>query len=227
MVDVADADVVAVLTRAPSTGGKSRLFAALGRPFDPALLTALLLDTVDGVTIPGVPVVVAVAPSEACHEIASLRTEAGRPLHVVPQPEGDLGARMAGTMRQLFEAGARRVLLVGSDLPSIAPAIIRAAFDLLDGDPAGLVIGPAADGGYYLIGATSVPPVFDGIEWGSGAVLAQTRAAAARAGLRVHIVATLTDVDTVADLQRLAGSASRTGVWASTNGIASARGNVT
>ena len=227
MVDVADADVVAVLTRAPTSGGKSRLFAALGRPFDPALLRALLLDTVDGVATPGVAVVVAVTPPDACHEIVRLQTEVAHVLHVVPQPEGDLGARMAGTMRELFAAGARRVLLVGSDLPSIAPTLIRAAFDLLDRDPAALVLGPAADGGYYLIGATGVPPVFDGIEWGSGAVLAQTRAAAERAGLHVNVIDTLADVDTVADLQRLAGSPSRTGAWASMNGITSARGSVT
>src|SRR5688572_19212007 len=60
MVDVSQALVVAVLTRAPSSGGKSRLFRALGLAPDPALLSALLLDTLEGVTVPEVRRVVAV-----------------------------------------------------------------------------------------------------------------------------------------------------------------------
>jgi glycosyltransferase A (GT-A) superfamily protein (DUF2064 family) len=71
-----------------------------------------------------------------------------------------------------------------------------------------------------------VPPVFDGIAWGSGEVLQQTRDAARRGGVPVHLVAAVADVDTVADLQRLAGT-SRSGAWARANGIASTRGSVT
>jgi rSAM/selenodomain-associated transferase 1 len=212
MVDVAGADVVAVLTRAPSSGGKSRLFAALGRPSDPVLLGALLLDTVDGVAAAGVPVVVAVTPPGATDAIFDA-------LQVIRQPEGDLGRRMAETMGLLFERGARRVVLVGSDLPTITGALIRDAFAALDADPESIVLGPALDGGYYLVAAARVPPVFDGIEWGSGRVLAQTRDAAQRAGLRIQCVEPLGDVDTVADLQRLAGGRSRTAAWVRASGI--------
>jgi rSAM/selenodomain-associated transferase 1 len=216
MVDVADADVVAVLTRAPSAGGKSRLFAALGRPSDPALLSALLLDTIDGVAAAGVPVVVAVTPPGATDAIFDA-------LQVIRQPEGDLGRRMAETMRQLFERGARRVALVGSDLPSITAAPVRDAFRALDADPDAVVLGPAPDGGYYLVAATRVPAVFDGIDWGSAHVLAQTRDAARRAGLRVVFVAELNDVDTPADLQALANGTSRTAAWVRASGIPARR----
>ncbi len=231
MVDVANADAVAVLTRAPSGGGKTRLFAALGRPPDPDLLAALLLDTIDGVTMPGVRVVIAVTPAASQQEverlirdqpIIRLKADAATP-QVVAQAEGDLGERMRGTMAQLFDAGARAVVLVGSDLPSITTAPIRAAFDLLARDRDALVLGPALDGGYYLIAATRVPPVFDGIAWGCQQVLEQTRAAAAHAGIRVHLVETMGDVDTVDDLEHVAAS-SRTAAWIRRNGPAAPLG---
>lgn len=208
-MDVAAARVVAVLTRAPSSGGKTRLFAALGRAPDPRLLTALLLDTLDGAAAPAAVRVVSVTPASACDEIASLVPPG---IGVIPQSPGTLGERMRSTFASIFAQGASSVVLIGSDLPEITPSIIAAAFRALERDPGTLVLGPAADGGYYLIGATKVPPVFDGIEWGSDAVLAQTRAAAAAAGLAVSLVDTLGDVDTLADLERLAQArpASRT-----------------
>jgi rSAM/selenodomain-associated transferase 1 len=218
MVDLANADAVAVLTRAPSAGGKTRLFAALGRPPDPELLAALLLDTLDGVTAPDVRVMLAVTPADAQDEIARLlqSTPAAAALPVIAQPDGDLGERMRGTLACLLDAGARAVALTGSDLPSIRIAPIRAAFEYLARDRDALVLGPALDGGYYLIAAARVPPVFDGIEWGSDRVLEQTRAAAARAGMRVHLVDTIPDVDTIDDLQRL-GPLTRTAQWARRN----------
>jgi rSAM/selenodomain-associated transferase 1 len=212
MVDLANADVVAVLTRAPGHGGKSRLFGALGISPDEALLSALLLDTIDGVAGAGVRTVVAVTPSAAVDAMAA----AVAPLSVIPQPGGSLGDRMRHTMQALFDAGARRVALVGSDLPTITGDRIVQAFTALDRAPGALVLGPAADGGYYLIAAAQVPPVFDEIEWGSLSVLAETRARALRAGLAVHEIAALRDVDTPADLREVISIApqSRTAAWA-------------
>ena len=212
MLDVAGARVVAVLTRAPSSGGKTRLFEALGRAPDSRLLAALLLDTVDGAAAPGVSRVVSVTPASGCGEVLSLLPSG---IDVLPQSDGTLGERMRSTFASLLENDARAVLLIGSDLPGITPAIVATAFEMLERDPDALVLGPAADGGYYLIGATRVPPVFDGIEWGSDAVLAHTTAAAAIAGLRVSLVDALTDVDTPDDLQQVARErpASRTAAW--------------
>lgn len=216
MVDVAGARVVAVLTRAPSSGGKTRLFEALGCAPDPRLLTALLLDTVDGTAAPGVSRVVAVTPASGCGEVASLVPP---DVDVLPQlsgsSDGTLGERMRRTCASLLDKGSRAVVLIGSDLPAMTPAIVETAFEILDRDPDALVLGPAADGGYYLIGATRVPPVFDGIEWGSDAVLAQTTTAATLAGLRVSLLDALTDVDTLGDLQQVARErpASRTAAW--------------
>ena len=214
MVDAADAPVLAVLTRAPSSLGKTRLFASLGLPPDPKLLTALLLDTLDGAAVPGVRRVVAVTPASACDEVRGIVGD----VEVMAQPEGDLGERMRATMTALFARGAPAVALMGSDVPHITAATVADAFALVARDPAALVIGPAADGGYYLIAAQRVPDVFSGIEWGSGHVLAQTERAAAVRQFRVHHLATVADVDTVDDLRRAArsGRAPRTAAWLGT-----------
>jgi uncharacterized protein len=199
--------VVAVLTRAPSRGGKTRLFAALGLEPDPALLSALLLDTLDGVNLPGTTRIVFVEPADACDEVRALVQS---DLRVLPQPPGSLGERMRATMTHLFEEGASIVVLVGSDLPDIRPPLIADAISKLRSDAKSLVLGPAQDGGYYLIASTTTPNVFDGIEWSSPRVLEQTRAAATTHGARVHLLDTLRDVDTLEDLRAVVAHRTRT-----------------
>jgi hypothetical protein len=212
MVDVAGARVLAILTRAPSSRGKSRLFAALGCTPDPALLSALLLDTLDAAAVSGVKRVIAVTPAAACDEVSAIVPP---DVIVIPQADGDLGARMQAAFGSLLNRGATAVAIIGSDLPDIDRGLVGAAFDTLAHDPDSLVVGPAADGGYYLIAATRVPPVFDGIEWGSARVLEQTVAAAIGAGLRVSLLDVARDVDTPADLRRVAtgNTAARTAAW--------------
>jgi rSAM/selenodomain-associated transferase 1 len=211
MVDAADPPVLAVLTRAPSSGGKTRLFASLGLPSDPALLDALLLDTLDGAAAPGVRRVVAVTPAGGCDEVRRIVGNVG----VMPQPDGNLGQRMRALMAALFAGGAPAVALIGSDLPHLTPAVIAEAFALASRHPDALVLGPAADGGYYLIAAQRLPDVFSGIDWGSARVRLQTEQAAAANGLRVHHLQTMSDVDSVDDLRRAAasGRARRTAAW--------------
>ncbi len=211
MVDAADAPVLAVLTRAPSSRGKTRLFASLGVPPDPSLLAALLLDTLDGATVPGVRRVVAVTPASACDAVREIVGN----LEVISQPEGDLGERMRATMTTLFARGAPAVVLIGSDLPHITAATIVDACALVAKDPDALVLGPATDGGYYLVAARRVPDVFSGISWGSTHVLSQTQRAAAVGRFQVYHLPTLADVDTAQDLHGAArsGRAPRTAAW--------------
>ena len=207
MVELANAAVVAILTRAPSSGGKSRLFAALGRSPDPALLSALLLDTIDGVRAPGVTPILAVEPPEACDEVRALVPD----VEVTAQARGTLGDRMRAVMHDVLARGARAVLLVGSDLPDLQPRLIANALDALEADRDALVIGPSHDGGYCLIGASAVPAVFDDVEWGTRRVLAQTLAAAERQSVRVWLLDAMGDVDTVDDLRQV--QARRTRAW--------------
>jgi rSAM/selenodomain-associated transferase 1 len=211
MVGATDAPVLAVLTRAPSSGGKTRLFASLGAPPDVGLLTALLLDTLDGGTVPGVRRVVAVTPASACDEVRTIVGDA----EVISQPDGELGVRMRTTMAACFAGGAPAVVLVGSDLPHITPAVIAEACARVMREPQTLVLGPAIDGGYYLIGARRVPDTFSGITWGSPDVLAQTQRAAVADGYRVYLLPTMTDVDNADALRDAArsGQAPRTAAW--------------
>jgi glycosyltransferase A (GT-A) superfamily protein (DUF2064 family) len=133
VVDLAGAAVVTLLTRAPSAGGKSRLFRAIGRAPDPALLRALLLDTLDAVAAAGVPRLIAVEPPAACGEVRALAPA----VDVFPQIDGTLGARMAAAMSAAFARGASAVALIGSDLPDIQPRVITDAFAALDRVPVG------------------------------------------------------------------------------------------
>ena len=216
MVELAGERVLAVLTRAPSAGGKTRLFAGLGVPPDPRLLEALLLDTLEGAAASGVPIVVAVTPAAACDDVRALLLDSqARHAEVIAQPDGDLGERMRATMAALFARGAAAVALIGSDLPHIGGAPVEAAFEALSAAPDAIVLGPAGDGGYYLIAAARVPDVFEAIDWGTSRVLEQTRRAAADRGLPVRFVSTLDDVDSADDLRRVAagGRAPRTAGW--------------
>jgi hypothetical protein len=156
MVDLQDQDVVAVLTRAPSAGGKSRLFAGLGRPPDPDLLAAFLLDTLDAVALPHIARVACFTPATAETEVRALVPP---DVHVLAQREDDLGDRMRLAFDDLFAGGARSAVLVGSDLPGLDGAVVSGAFRGLHEHPEAVVLGPARDGGYYLIGATRTPGV--------------------------------------------------------------------
>ena len=211
MVDAANAPVVAVLTRAPSSGGKTRLFTSLGVPPDPELLAALLLDTLDGAAAPGVRRVVAVTPPESCDEVRGIVGD----VEVIPQPSGDLGDRMRGIMGALLARSAAAVALLGSDVPHINPAAIVEAFRIVSRDRNALVLGPAGDGGYYLIGGARLPAVFSDMAWGSAGVYARTEAAALKDGFTVHRLVTMNDVDTADDLRRASatGRASRAAAW--------------
>jgi rSAM/selenodomain-associated transferase 1 len=201
MVELQDQDVVAVLTRAPSAGGKTRLFADLGRPPDPAFLAALFLDTLDAVASPGVTRAVCFSPP---HAEAELKGIAPPGVLLLAQRGEDLGARMRFAFDDLFLRGARSVVLVGSDVPALPPDVVPHAFRALRHSPDAVVLGPARDGGYYLIGATRTPThLFSGMRWSEAHVFDETCRRAARAGIDVVRIAEGWDVDTVNDLRAL------------------------
>jgi len=124
----------------------------------------------------------------------------GRDFEYVIQEEGDLGARMRLAFRKGFRQGWKRVVLIGSDLPDLTPAIIRESFERLTNHD--LVLGPARDGGYYLIGLKANRPELFGnpIIWGTKEVLEKTLITADQLGLRTALLARLRDVDRPEDL---------------------------
>ncbi|UTA49434.1 TIGR04282 family arsenosugar biosynthesis glycosyltransferase [Simiduia sp. 21SJ11W-1] len=115
------------------------------------------------------------------------------------QPEGDLGARMAAAVRWGKDQGAGCVLIIGSDCPGLGSDYLNKAAEALEGG-APLVVGPAADGGYVLIGMREPQAVFGDVHWGSDKVLAQTLARAKHLNLHVHHLPTLDDIDRPEDL---------------------------
>ncbi len=118
------------------------------------------------------------------------------------QPRGDLGRRICKAFFEAFNSGAERVIVIGSDVPGITPAIIQQADEALIEH--NVAIGPAIDGGYYLLGlARPVPDLFAGINWGTGSVLAQTLCIINKLGLSVKKLQTLNDVDRPPDLDFL------------------------
>ncbi|MGH7536703.1 MAG: TIGR04282 family arsenosugar biosynthesis glycosyltransferase [Gemmatimonadales bacterium] len=128
-----------------------------------------------------------------------------------PQPEGDLGARMLGAIAARFAAGAAKVVLIGTDCPGVGSALLKTAFARLD--QADAVFGPAADGGYYLVGMTRpIPELFRGIPWSTGATMAVTLERAATARVEVAMLEERRDIDTAADWR--AWQASRLGAGA-------------
>lgn len=123
--------------------------------------------------------------------------------HCRGQGPGNLGERMARAFERAFAAGYQKVLLVGSDCPDLDRAALARALTLLDSHP--LVYGPALDGGYVLVGMREPLPVFDGIDWGTEAVLAQSLVLAQKLRLSVGLLAPLADLDRPSDLGLLKG----------------------
>jgi rSAM/selenodomain-associated transferase 1 len=98
-----------------------------------------------------------------------------------------------------FEEGAGKVVLVGTDCPGLTADILRGAFGILHRNT--LVLGPARDGGYYLLGLREPQPsLFADISWGTPEVLDQTVEVAGEIGLSMKFVDTLEDVDRIEDL---------------------------
>lgn len=116
-----------------------------------------------------------------------------------PQGEGDVGRRMARALGAALDEGAPAVVLIGTDCPGVTPVLLDAAFDALQNHD--LVLGPAADGGYFLVGLTrQAPALFEDMTWGHDRVLRKTMARADRLGLRKTLMDTLVDVDRPEDL---------------------------
>ena len=135
------------------------------------------------------------SPDDASREIARWRREHW---NAEAQGNGDLGARLQRASDGAFANGAERVVIIGSDCPEVKAGDVRAAWKELQSHD--LVVGPAVDGGYWLIGLRAPQPeLFRDIAWSSDQVLAQTLARAKSLGLRIQLLRILNDIDTEAD----------------------------
>jgi rSAM/selenodomain-associated transferase 1 len=179
---------------------KSRLAAATSPGWASQVAAAFLADLLDRLAFIETRRIVAFTPTDARPYFAS----AGERFELVCQGDGDLGCRLQRFLGAQMAAGAEAVVVVGADSPTLPLTFIEQAFDRLDA--ADLVLGPATDGGYYLLGcARRVPPIFENIRWGGSTVLAETIARLAGASCRLSLLPPWYDVDTVDDWRMLRG----------------------
>ena len=208
---------VVMMARAPWSGGKTRLGVAADEAEHADLRHALFLDTLDAVmSVADVEHIVACAPAYECERLRQL---VGPTIDVIAQRGDDLGRRMAQVFEDSFRLGLESVVVVGSDLPDLPSRLLREALDAVRGHEPCVVVGPASDGGYYLIALNRPQPaLFDRVEWSTDRVLTQTRDAAKALGLRVVLLDEWADVDDAADLNRVMrdapeSRAARTRAW--------------
>jgi len=189
-----------VFAREPVLGRvKTRLAAGIGAEAALAVYRELLALTAAAVAAAQVPATVWLAEAPAAFDPGQARPEwPGLPWRVQPAA-GALGARMAQAFGEAFAAGAGRVVIIGTDCPGLSADLLRQAFDQLLSHE--LVVGPADDGGYYLLGMNKLhTELFADKAWSTATVLPDTLADAARLGLRMAHLPTLHDVDSAQDL---------------------------
>ncbi|HEV3121151.1 MAG TPA: TIGR04282 family arsenosugar biosynthesis glycosyltransferase [Isosphaeraceae bacterium] len=199
--------VLGVFGKRPEPGAvKTRLASAVGPELAADVHTAMLFDLLDlwdseRFVAPGGRRVLVYSPADAGpwfdpHVPASFALQ--------PQSEGDLGQRLHSFFAGEFEDGATRVVAIGSDSPTLDPTLVISAFLCLESRD--LVLGPSTDGGYYLVGCRPpVPPIFEGIDWSTAHVLSQTIDLLRNTRLSLSVLPPWYDVDTLDDLQVLAG----------------------
>ncbi|MYF92034.1 MAG: glycosyltransferase [Gemmatimonadetes bacterium] len=165
-----------LFAKKPAPGAvKTRLQSHLSAHDAARLYEALLLDCATALhATQAAAKVVAFTPAHAEDALCALLAPIGV-FEYVPQPEGDLGQRMEGLMQWAFAQKAERVVLVGSDSPSLPAAYIDEGLALLREKE--VVLGPSTDGGYYLVGRRKGESrIFQDVAWSTGMVLEQTLA---------------------------------------------------
>jgi len=204
-VDAFNGDkLLIVFVKAPRIGAvKTRLAKGIGSEAARAAycrLAEILFRNLSALT--GVQLFV--SPDDALDEVKHWRRDTWT---VHPQGGGDLGCRLKSAFAIAFAEGARRVAIIGSDCPSIQVNDIERSWAELEN--CDVVLGPASDGGYWLIGLNRPQPaLFHRIAWSSNSVLKDTISRATRERLRVALLQELSDVDTEADWNSFLSGAS-------------------
>ena len=199
-----------VFVKAPRPGAvKTRLAKDIGAPAAGAAyrqLVETLLNRLRG--LGGVEV--CFSPDDAASEVQHWLKEGWSSS---PQGDGDLGQRLQSAFQRAFHAGAKRVAIIGSDCPAVRVEDIREAWVGLQTHE--VVLGPATDGGYWLIGLRqSQPNLFRGVHWSTESVFAETIQRVRRAGLSVQLLRELADVDTDREWRAFLAAQNRDGIRA-------------
>jgi rSAM/selenodomain-associated transferase 1 len=199
-------EALVVMAKAPREGEvKTRLIGALTAAEAAAIYTNFLRDTfvlAEAVRDERETVQFVLCYTPAGSEQAFENIEREGSL-MLAQRGGDLGERLTNCFADLFEFGFDSVVVIGADSPTLPEEILVEAFDLLTGEN-DVVIGPAEDKGYYLVGMRKLhAEVFNDIPWGTDRTLAHTEARVREAGLNLVLLPVWYDVDTPEELERL------------------------
>ena len=188
-------EVVLVFQRNEVLGKvKTRLAAGVGEEQAMEIYRYLLNKTylaLKEITVPVTTYFSEFIPENPIHSAENKQVQVG----------GDLGERMRNAFVAHLESGMEKVVLIGTDCPSLEGTHLVQAFEALEHSD--LVLGPARDGGYYLIGMKRRADfLFEGITWSSELVLSQTLTLAAEQGLRSSLLPILEDIDSPEDWER-------------------------
>ncbi|MEW6265727.1 MAG: TIGR04282 family arsenosugar biosynthesis glycosyltransferase [Thermodesulfobacteriota bacterium] len=193
---------VLVFIRYPVPGRvKTRLAVHLGGEAAASLYRCFVEDTLATLSTLGWPIRLCYTPEE---QVGNFLSWLGSGYVYQPQRGSDLGERMKDAFQQAFAHGCDAACLIGSDVPDLPLAVFREAQREMSFRDA--VIGPALDGGYYLIGLhreSFSPEIFAGLAWGTSGVFSETNRLFKKKGLRVHVLPSWRDVDTLDDLRDL------------------------
>lgn len=198
--------MIIVFVKAPIPGRvKTRLCPPLVPEQAAGLYRAFVKDTLEAARkVPGARVRVAYDAAPAFPDPGWARLGVAH----FPQRGADLGSRLADAFQRAFAAGAKKAVIIGSDMPDIRPRTIAKAFALLARKD--VALGPAVDGGYYLIGLKKPAAfLFEAISWSSDKVLGETLSRIRKNGLRLGSLPSGSDVDAWPDLAALAETLAR------------------
>jgi rSAM/selenodomain-associated transferase 1 len=205
-------NMLAIVAKYPHPGQvKTRLGAGIGYTSAATLYRAFLADLAERFSAAGrdhgFTLSWACAPGSG-----QLQEIVGADARVLTQRGADFADRLYHLAVDMERIGVRRLVIMSSDSPQLATALVRDAFRLIE--PGQVVLGPAEDGGYYLIGldtTSGVPDLFRGIQMSTPLVLQETMARAAALDFSVCLLPATYDIDEVSDLDRLVGELARGG----------------
>jgi uncharacterized protein len=196
-------NTLVIFAKAPLVGQvKTRLCPPLLPEEAAELARCFLVDMVErACRLPTVQVYLAITPAESEPLFRSLLPF---PVEYIAQHGGSLGEREYNVFDDLLQRDATRIVLIGSDIPTLPLSHIQEAFYHLEDSHCDAVFGPSSDGGYYLVGMHVLhPELFENIPWSTPSVMAETSAQARKHNLNVALVPSWHDVDDKDDLSRL------------------------
>lgn len=189
-----------IFTRYPVPGKvKTRLIPELGEEGAALLHQRMAEDTIQRAHASEVLTDVDVRVWFTGASAEQMQSWLGEEICCLEQPSCDLGQRIFHVIEQGMQQGYTKVVIIGTDCPDLSSEIIQQAFLHLENSD--VVLGPASDGGYYLIGVRCADDsLFTDIEWGGADVLKHTRQKAEALGLSVSLLSELHDIDFPEDL---------------------------